>query len=220
MAGTLRLILPLGAFIALMPAGGCIIDADRTGDAGVYEIEGHVTSETGSPISDVKIKAYIGFDDEGESAGTCSTTTDSRGYYGLAIGASAGRVTIIPTKHSCVFRPPFTTYADPGRSLSGVDFTGYCGETYRIDGHVLEAGGEPVGGVALLVRDEHGLWNKTVLTDPDGYYLIDDLIPSLDYVVTPTRAFYRFDPVRRTYDNLSRDHSAEDYVAIPAVILQ
>ena len=107
-------------------------------------------------------------------------------------------------------------YSNPGRSLSGVDFTGYCGVTYRIEGHVLEAGGEPVGGVALAVRDEHDLWNKTVLTDANGFYFIDGLIPDLTYVVTPARAFYRFEPVRRTYKNLGQNFSGEDYLAVAA----
>jgi hypothetical protein len=217
MIGKLRLILPIAAIIALILPGGCIIDADRSTDSNIYEIEGHVRSETGSPIGDVKIKAYMSLDEEGTSTGPCSTRTDSRGYYGLTFQVSARRVTLVPGKNSCVFRPPLIAYSNPGRSLTGVDFTGYCGVTYRIDGHVLETGGEPVGGVALAVRDEHDLWNKTVLTDPDGFYFIEDLIPDLTYVVTPARAFYRFEPVRRTYKNLGQNFSGEDYVAVPAV---
>ncbi|MFH1314560.1 MAG: carboxypeptidase-like regulatory domain-containing protein [Candidatus Eisenbacteria bacterium] len=215
--GRLGWVTMLAALIALVFPGGCITDADHPSDSNTYGIEGQVRSETASPIGDVKIKAYMSFDEAGVSTGICSTMTDSRGRYDLSFQVSTRRVTIIPGKDSCVFRPPLTTYSDLGGSLSGVDFTGYCGVTYRIDGHVLEAGGEPVGGVALAVRDEHDLWNKTVLTDASGYYFIDDLIPDLTYVVAPTRAFYRFEPVRRTYKNLSQSFSGEDYVAVPAL---
>jgi hypothetical protein len=215
MTGNARPALRLAAAIALTVSCGCIIDMDHTPDGPVCEVDGHVWSEAGSPIGGVKVRAYMSLGTDGDPAFACSTSTDSRGSYSLAFATSTSRMTLIPSKPSCVFRPPFVTYSSPGGSLHGVDFTGYCGETHRIDGHVLEEGGEPVGGVVLAVRDQDDLWNKTVLTDEAGYYFADGLVPGLTYVVTPTRSHYRFEPASRTYENLSQSLSGQDYVAIP-----
>ena len=214
MIANVRPLLRLATAIALAVSGGCIIDMDHTPHGSAYEVDGYVLSEAGGPIGGVKIKAYISLDTEGD-AFTCSTWTDSQGHYGLAFQVSARRMSLIPSKHSCVFRPPFVTYSNPGRPLHGVDFTGHCGETHRIDGHVLMAGGEPVGGVALAVRDQDDLWNTTVFTNAAGYYFIENLVPGLTYDVTPSRAFYRFEPASRTYNDLSENLSGEDYVAVP-----
>ena len=213
MIGKARLVLSLAALTVLTLYTACTNDPEDTMGGGVCEVDGHVMTEAGGAISGVKVKAYITAASEGNPTSKGSTSTDSRGYYRLTFEVPALRLTLMPTGPSCVFRPPSVVYADPAASIHGVDFTGYCGETHRIEGNVLLAGGEPVAGVALAVRDHKDLWNKPVLTDAAGYYFVDDLVPGLTYVVTPTRAYYRFEPASRTYENLSQSLSAQDYVA-------
>jgi hypothetical protein len=211
----IRLVLVLLAMTVVLPVGGCIFDSDDDSGSGNYIVTGYVLDDGGRPIRDVKVRAYFDQPEAGNAVPDCSTATDSRGFYGIPFEPSVRELILFPSKNTCIFSPPWLTYVNPRGSLRDGDFTAYCGETYRIDGHVREEAGDPVGGVAMMVRDEHNVWNKTVFTDDDGYYFVENLAPDFTYVVTPARAFYRFEPAQRTYENLSQSFTNQDYVAIP-----
>jgi hypothetical protein len=118
-----------------------------------------------------------------------------------------------PSKDDCVFHPPRVSFYEPGRSLPNENFTGFCGTIYQIQGRILTAGEDPVKGAAILVWDEGGTWNNTVVSDSAGAYLIGSLVPGYTYFVRPSLAGYAFDPAQRRYENLNQDFTEQDFAA-------
>jgi hypothetical protein len=127
-------------------------------------------------------------------------------------------ITVRPSKSDCVFRPPQISYYLPDGALRGVNFTAACGTLHTISGCVFDTEGEPVLGVAITIRDELNRWDKTVFTNQSGLYRIENIVPGLDYVVTPFLSSRDFDPPRRIYESLDRDFEDQDFIALPVGI--
>ena len=80
---------------------------------------------------------------------------------------------VVPDKALCDFSPQNVTYNPNGRSIANENFTGYCGSVNQIEGHIRTPAGDPVQGVAVLLREESNLWNTTVFR-ADSAYLAGD----------------------------------------------
>lgn len=205
----------LGLLVIPIFLGGCIFDSEDEGKDGTYEINGYVLQQNGAPIEGVEMKAY--FDTGGGPPSTPSTSavTDTRGFYRVRFNSSVVWFRIIPSKPYCDFRPQNVTYNPIGRSIANENFTGYCGSINQIEGHIKTPDGAPVQGVAVLLREQTNLWNTEVFTDAEGLYIISSIIPAHTYVVKPTHAGYSFDPAQRTYPDLVRDFTDQDFTANP-----
>jgi len=201
-------------FALALYLSGCVFDTGDSGD-GDPAIEGYVRDEVGRPVADVKIKAYISYGEALVSSSTCSTWTDSRGFYRVPFGPSVIEIMVRPSKAGCVFRPPQISYYSPDGALRGENFTAACGTLHSISGSVFDTEGDPVTGVAITIRDELNRWDKTVFTNQSGLYCIENIVPGLDYVVTPFLSSRDFDPPRRAYENLGRDFEDQDFIALP-----
>ncbi len=96
---------------------------------------------------------------------------------------------------------PLTVTMDGPKTLQGT----FARITHTISGTVT-AGGSPLPGVTMT-----GLPGSPV-TDASGFYsaTVDHLSAC---VVTPTHAFYSFDPTSRTYTNIESDFIGQDYDA-------
>lgn len=171
--------------------------------------------EIGAPIKGVEIKAYFDTGDGPPSEPSTITVTDSRGYYRVRFNASVEWLRVTPSKDLCDFSPANVSYNTTGRSIPNESFTGYCGSINQIEGHVRTPEGDPVGGVAVLLRESGNLWNTTVFTNSEGLYIISSIIPGHTYVVKPGHAGYSFDPSQRNYPDLVQDFTGQDFTANP-----
>jgi len=196
--------------------GGCLFDSDDDGGSGSYEMNGYVLTEIGGPIQGVEIKAYFDRGDGPSSTPSLVTVTDARGFYRVRFDDSVVWLRVTPGKALCDFRPLNVSYNTTGRSIPNENFTGYCGSINQIEGHIRTPGGDPVRGVAVLIREAGNLWNTEVFTDSEGFYLISSIVPGHTYVVTPTHAGYNFDPPHRSYPDLVQDFTGQDFIANPS----
>ena len=219
--GTLRrghihiVLCVLAVFPGGLLLGGCLFDSGDGGNSGSYEINGYVLTQTGGPIQGVEIRAYFDRGDGPSTTPSLVTVTDARGFYRVRFDDSVVWLRVAPGKDLCDFRPPNVSYNTSGRSIPNENFTGYCGSMNRIEGHIRTPTGNPVRGVAVLLREAGNLWNTEVFTGSDGFYLIGSIVPGHTYVVTPSHAGYTFEPNQRTYPDLAQDFAGQDFTANP-----
>jgi len=174
-----------------------------------------VLTQIGGPIQGVEIKAYFDRGDGPSSTPSLVTVTDARGFYRVRFDESVVWLRVVPVKATCDFRPPNVSYTTTGRSIPNENFTGYCGSINQIEGHIRTPQGHPVQGAAVLLREAGNLWNTTVFTNSEGFYIISSIVPGHTYVVTPSHAGYDFDPAQRTYPDLIQDFTEQDFIANP-----
>jgi hypothetical protein len=191
---------------------GCLFDTGGSGDT-TLRIEGYVRDESGEPVPDVRVKAYMNYADGLASVSACSTTTNARGFYRIDFDEGLVEIMIRPAKAGCVFRPPQISYYSPDCPLLNENFTAFCGALHTISGTILDTQGDPVVGVAVTIRDTAGGWSKSVFSSQAGYYLIPDVVSGASYRVTPFLSGHLFDPPERIYESLSRDFEDQDFVA-------
>jgi hypothetical protein len=208
-------ILILLTLLAGWALGGCLFDSDDESDSGTYEINGYVLTQAGAPIEGVEMKAYFDTGSGPPSTPTTGTFTDSRGFYRVRFNSSVKWLRVRPVKDFCDFSPYAVSYNTTGRSIPSENFVGYCGSINQIEGHIRTPTGDPVQGVAVLLRETGNLWNTEVYTDAQGLYIISSIIPGHTYVVKPTHAGYSFDPPQRTYPDLVQDFTEQDFIANP-----
>jgi hypothetical protein len=207
------------AFAVLSLCCGCLFDAgDGSGD-GDLRIEGYVQDGLGRPIPDVTVKAYMSHARAAVSASTCSTKTNSNGFYRIGFDRDLIEIMVRPGKSECVFRPPQIAYWSPDSPLLNENFTGFCGVLHSISGYARDTEGDPLVGVAVTIRDDAGHWSNTVFTGPSGFYLLKDIVPGATYGVSPFLSGYVFDPSQRIYEDLDGDFEDQDFIASPEPIL-
>ena len=193
---------------------GCIFDAGGGPGDENLAIQGYVRDELGRSVEAVTMNAYLSYEKTVLSTPTYSVQTDSRGFYRIPFGRSLIGITVLPAKDDCVFRPPKVSYYRPTAPMPNENFTAVCGELHTIRGRVLDNEEDPVTGVAITIRDDLPRWDKTVFTDAGGSYTITNIVPDLNYVVTPLLSSYEFVPPVRTYENLNCDFEDQDFTAI------
>ncbi len=87
---------------------------------------------------------------------------------------------------------------------------------HKISGRVTDSGGNALSFVRMTLT---GGLKTSVLTDSQGNYSFNDLMPNRNYTVTPTKEFFTFAPVNRTFNALSADQTAEFVGTIPNVTI-
>ncbi len=123
------------------------------------------------------------------------------------------------------FPPPAAT-VDTGANtatINGVtDFSDWTlGEplaptsgTANISGHVLTNNGQPLAGVSLMLLDTVTSATATVTTDANGLYQFVDIATGREFVVTPARNGYGFNPASRAFSHTGVVNNM-DFVAAP-----
>jgi hypothetical protein len=182
-------------------------DANYTATLMTFAISGYVLKQDTTPINDVNISAENGGGPWTSKYGGGSSITDANGYYQIVVDYNwSGKVT--PTKYAYAFEPNSRYYADINEDYTtGQDYTGTL-LTYRITGYIKNECNVPIGGV--LVDANNGGGSGT--TDVNGFYEV-----WVDYnwsgSVTPSEAYYTFDPNNETYTDVLEDKTGQDYRA-------
>ncbi|MBV9959844.1 MAG: VCBS repeat-containing protein, partial [Acidobacteria bacterium] len=84
--------------------------------------------------------------------------------------------------------------------------------TANISGHVLGSSGQPLAGVTMTLLDTVLVQNRTAVTDGNGFYHFDAIVTGRDFVVTPARTGYLFNPQSRAFTHLF-DLNSVDFTA-------
>ncbi|MHC4343427.1 MAG: hypothetical protein ACYSUP_01930, partial [Planctomycetota bacterium] len=134
---------------------------------------------------------------------------DAAGYYEVTVphGWSG---TVTATKAGWDMSPASRVYSDVIADQASQDYSAF---QPRISGYVTEATGGPAVGVT--VSADAGGGSDT--TDAAGYYEIT--VPyNWSGMATPDKAAWGFDPLSRTYSNVTADETSQDYTAFQPVI--
>jgi len=167
-----------------------------------------------SPI----ISGYVGTSSETDLSGVTLTfsnnggtaTTNSSGVFSHAVSYGwSGTVT--PSDICYDFSPADRSFSNVTTDQTGVDFSGEV-KIVQIYGYVLDdQNGSPVPEVELRFPVGGGQW-ASEYTDSDGYYSIN-VWCGYSGDVEPRHQFYEFDPLSRSYQNLTEDSGPDNYVA-------
>lgn len=152
--------------------------------------------EASQPLSGVQITI--------DGAKTGSTTTDANGYYTFSDLRAGGSYSLTPARSKVRFTPP-------GRSVNNLrqdataDFVSLVQpDVYKISGRVMDAS-QPLAGVKIIIN---GSKLTSTTTNADGNYFFSDLRAGGSYTIIP-EAKMTFTPTNRSFDNLTRDGSAD-----------
>ena len=135
--------------------------------------------------------------------------TAADGSYSVTLPENWLGATVVPKKTGYEFTPASRTYAGISGDLTSEDYNGSeIPPTYTISGIITTSGGTGVSGVTL-----NGLTGNPV-TGADGSYssVVDE---GWGGTVAPTKTGYDFDPVSRTYANVTADMPNQNYTATP-----
>jgi hypothetical protein len=155
-----------------------------------YQISGRVLNATGQPLPNVNVSL----------SPNNTTLTNAAGEYSFVVPALSDYVVSVQ-RANYSFQPPTASIS----ALSGnqtVNFTGTL-VNYTISGQVLR-GTTPFSGVAVTLS---GTQNKSTVTDASGNYSFTAQAEG-DYVITPQRANYSFQPSSVSISSLSENQTA------------
>ncbi|MCJ7778743.1 MAG: hypothetical protein MUP16_10560, partial [Sedimentisphaerales bacterium] len=179
---------------------------DYTATLSTYVISGHILDEATTPISDVNVSAENGGGPYTSRYGEGSDVTDANGYYEVVVDYNwSGKVT--PTKYAYVFEPNSRAYANV---LADQNDQGYTGKllTFIISGYIQNDCNVPIKGVEVTAS----AGGNSDITDANGYYEV-----WVDYnwpgTVTPSKAYYTFEPVNMVYTDVLADQTEQNYQA-------
>jgi hypothetical protein len=173
-----------------------------------YVISGHILDEIAAPINDVNVSAENGGGPWTTKYGGGSGVTDANGYYEVVVDYNwFGKVT--PTKYAYSFEPNSRAYTNV---LADQNSQNYAGKllTYVISGYIWNDCNVPVPVKGVAVSANNG--GNSVTTDPNGYYEV--WVPyNWSGTVTPSKAYYTFEPVNKVYTGVLADQAGQDYQA-------
>jgi hypothetical protein len=190
--------------------GGCIFDSDEECEPR-SAVVGCILDMAAEPMVGIKVLAVFDPMEGVDPVPDCSTYTNWNGCYSIQYPASASHVYVYPPGDGCVFAPYGRHYDDPDGILYGQDYVGYCGETYRVSGHISDDEGHDLAGVYVTLKDSYGFWRDDTVTDAVGYYVFDGLAPNVEYVLRPAD-LCEYDPPYRTYTVVTENLTGQDFV--------
>lgn len=166
--------------------GGYIYVADESsllilrfsGTAEEYSISGRAQTQTGSPVSGVRICTQT----------SQCVTTNTNGNYTVS-GLPAGAYSLSASLSGYTFTPPSRAATVPPNA-TGVDFTGTA-STYSISGRIQNQAGAAMVGANVCAQN--GL---CATTNSAGDYSFINL-PAGGYTLTATKSGYTFTPASR-----------------------
>lgn len=180
---------------------------DYTATLSTFVISGYITESNGiTPINDVNVSAENGGGPYTSRYGGGSDITDANGYYKVVVDYNwSGKVT--PTKHTYAFKPNKRAYTNV---LADQNDQGYAGRLldFAISGYIHNDCNVPIKGVAVSANNG----GNSVTTDPNGYYKV--WVPhNWSGTVTPSKAYYTFDPNSNAYAYVLDDVIDQNYTA-------
>jgi inhibitor of cysteine peptidase len=164
---------------------------DYTGSLISYTISGYVRTGSGTGISGVVMNGLPG-----------NPSTSGSGYYAASV-THGWSGTVSPTKAGYSFTPSSRNHSSVTSSLSSQNYTGTL-NSVTIEGYVYLADWTAIEDVTL-----DGLPGPPV-TDADGYYSAE-VIYGWSGTVTPQKDGYTFDPVSRSYSNVTSGQNKQDF---------
>jgi hypothetical protein len=159
----------------------------------VHKISGVVTS-AGQGLAGVDIKL--------SGSKSASTKTDSSGRYVFSDLPAGGSYTLAPALMQVIFAPSSRSFSSLGQDESA----NFAADVFKITGRVMSLAG-PRGGVKISLE---GSKLTSTTTDASGYYTFSELRAGGSYTVAP-RGQAKFEPSRRSFNNLRRDEGADFY---------
>lgn len=162
-----------------------------------YEISGNITEDQqgqGLP------GAGISF------TGLFPVTTDVNGNYSKTVH-EGWNGTAKPSAQDYYFEPDSIVYSNVMTSIQGQDYIAHyiAPPAYLISGQITdELNGNPSQNVTLQVTGQ-----PDVITNDTGYYFIT-VTEGWSGTVTPTG--YEFEPLQRSYANVTQDYSDQNYI--------
>jgi len=196
------------AVISTNPVYPFVVTANRsfiaTFTANPITISGFVRTAAGAPVAGVLL-TFTGV------LMNDTTHTNADGFYSLAIPAQwTGSVT--PSMTGYTFYPIWIGYNPMSSSLANQNYTAFQGTTqyHSIAGYVRTLTGAPVEGVKITFAG--ALMNDSTFTGADGKYF--KYVPAhWSGTVTPSKANYSFNPVNRSYTDVTSIFNDQDYTA-------
>jgi hypothetical protein len=161
-------------------------------------IFGRVTEpDANIPVEGVSIDA---------SNGGGHDTTDVNGYYEVVVDYNwSGN--IVPSKYAYGFEPNSRSYTNVIADQNNQDYTGKL-LTFVISGYIRNDYNVPIKDVVVTADNSGG----SDTTDANGYYEV-----WVDYnwsgIVTPSKAYYTFEPNSKAYTNVLEDKTGQGYLA-------
>ena len=132
-----------------------------------------------------------------------TTTSDANGNYLFAGVAAGATYSLTPSKPAYAFNPQQLTFTN----LSGNATANFSGtlQSYPIGGRVTRADGAGVGGVQVNLS---GSASVHTTTDVDGNYSFGSFPGGGNYVLTPSRDGYTFNPANASAPLLTANWTA------------
>ena len=161
-----------------------------------FAISGHIADRANVSVAGVKVTL--------SGSQSVTTTTDANGNYVFSNLPTSGRYVVTPAKNDFIFESPSKTFVTPGGDQTA-NFT--ADHTKTVTG-VIRAGAIPVAGVTVAVS---GSTTGSTVTDFNGAYSFA-LVTGGNYVLTPTKSHYTFNPVTKSITDLQAETQA-DFVA-------
>ncbi|HEX7313492.1 MAG TPA: DUF2012 domain-containing protein [Pyrinomonadaceae bacterium] len=174
------------------------VTADRTADfvatVNRHKISGSVKRANGAAMSGVTVTL------SGNQAATA--TTDAQGAYSFANLPAGAAYTVTPSRPGYDFAPASKSFTDLGADQTA-DFT-------VTPSNVALAGRVTVDGAALagVTVTLSGARTGTATTDANGNYSFT-VTSEGGYIVTPTKAHYKFAPASLTFNNPTAAQTAD-----------
>ena len=136
-----------------------------------------------------------------------SSTTNTYGYYTVLVDYNwSGNV--VTSKEAYGFLPSSMAYTNVIEDKTAAqNFVGTL-LTYKITGHIKNACDVPIAGILVIANNGGG----SDTTDVNGYYEVGTTY-NWSGKVTPSKAFYTFDPNSKVYINVLADKTGQDYLA-------
>jgi subtilisin-like proprotein convertase family protein len=220
--GTYRPANPLSAFDGENPNGQWILNISDTGlhaegymrafslilsphecTTATYSISGQVkVGASGTALAGVTMTLT-----SPTPAGFAPRTvpTDASGNYTLTNLPAGRNYTLKPAKIGYNFTPASKSYTSLSSSQMNQNFTA-APKTYTITGKVTKAGTTVgIGGVTMTLTSAvpADFAPRTVESASTGVYTFTNLPAGRNYAIEPTKTGYTFNPVKRSFLNLS-----------------
>ena len=155
-----------------------------------FGISGRVIDEQSAPVAGVTVTL--------SGSQSVATTTDNNGEYVFTNLPTSGNYTVTPAKTNYAFDAANQTFTTPNGDRTA-NFN--AARTTRTIKGVIKVSGSPLPGVTVAVS---GSATATAITDNAGEYSLE-LSLGGNYVLTPTKTHYTFDPKSSSINDLKTD---------------
>lgn len=160
-----------------------------------YTLSGYIKNGLGRALAGVT----VGFTNSG-----VTTTTTKAGYYSKVMNHGWSG-SVVPVRAGYTFSPSSRAYTKLARSYSSQDFT-WAHVYYTVSGTIVDTVGLPLPGVTVTLGNGGGV----DVTDENGYYA-EAVSYGWSGTATPSCSSHVFDPVSRSYSNVTSHKSVEQY---------